>query len=454
MLPSSLIQSLQFVKGFEQHAFETVHANDQLITSVRLNSVKQPIFTNASSFVCQSTDTVAWCKYGRYLAERPSFTLDPLFHAGAYYVQEASSMFLWQILKQVLPNTSNKKILDLCAAPGGKSTLIAAYAPDALLVSNEVIKTRAAILEENIIKWGNKNSVITNNDPAHFKSLPDFFDMIVLDAPCSGSGLFRRDKNAINEWSEDAVELCAQRQKRIIADVWDSLKEDGYLIYSTCSYSIKENELIADWIKQTFNTASINIKMESNWQIVETISDAASYGYRFWPHLLRGEGFFVTVFQKKTTTDAGNFRTKFSLEKTNKSAASIISEKVQIGDDCFLFNQSNQVACFPTAHEADLNLLKESLYIKSAGIKLGEIKHTDFIPDHHLAMANTVKLDYPRLEVQLETALEYLRKKDIAVTGTKGWNLICYCGLHLGWIKVLPNRINNYYPMNYRILKS
>lgn len=454
MLPPSLIESLQIVKGFQQTDFETVHANEQLITSVRYNPAKKPVFSEKPSPVFLANDIVPWCEQGKYLPERPSFTLDPLFHAGAYYVQEASSMFLWQILKQIAPATDGKKILDLCAAPGGKSTLIAAYAPDALLVSNEVIKSRAAILEENMLKWGNENVVITNNDPAHFNSLHNYFDIIILDAPCSGSGLFRRDKNAIGEWSEDAVELCSQRQKRIIAEAWDSLKEDGFLIYSTCSYSTNENEYIADWIQESFDAQSVNIAIDKRWNIVETYTNAGSYGYRFWPHLLKGEGFFVTVLRKNAVTKNDNYKTKNNLEKTSKAIVGIIKESVQISEDFFFFNQSGQVAAFNTKYERDLSLLKDFLYIKSAGIKLGELKQSDFIPDHQLAMANALILHYPKLEVDLDTALNYLRKKEVALTGTKGWNLVVYCGLQLGWVKVLPNRINNYYPITYRILKN
>ena len=182
--------------------------------------------------------------------QRPSFTFDPLFHAGTYYVQEASSMFLEQALKQSVDLSQPLRVLDLCAAPGGKSTLLQSLLnKESLLVSNDVIKSRAAILEENIVKWGAANVVVTNNDPAHFARLENYFDAIVIDAPCSGSGLFRRDPEAINEWSENNVQLCSQRQQRIVADVWPALKQNGILIYSTCSYSAEEDEAILDWMQ-------------------------------------------------------------------------------------------------------------------------------------------------------------------------------------------------------------
>src|SRR4030095_5372686 len=211
--------------------------------------------------------------YGYYLPERPVFTLDPLFHAGVYYVQEASSMFLEQALKQSVDLSQPIKILDLCAAPGGKSTLIESLLnEESLLVSNEVIKTRVNVLQENITKWGGKNVVVTNNDAKDFARLENYFDVIVVDAPCSGSGLFRKDPEAVAEWSPGNVALCSQRQMRILADVFPSLKKNGILIYSTCSYSEKEDELILDWIKESFEVRSLRFDVQPAWQIVESCS--------------------------------------------------------------------------------------------------------------------------------------------------------------------------------------
>ena len=227
-LPIRLLDSLETVKGFHRKAFEEVHASGEQVVSVRLNPSKLSMVNGEWSMA-----DVPWCPYGRYLSERPSFTLDPLFHAGAYYVQEASSMFLWHALKETIGPDTKKKVLDLCAAPGGKSTLLASYFTDGLIIANEVIKQRAAVLVENITKWGTDQVIVTNNDPSHFQSLPGYFDVMVIDAPCSGSGLFRKDPGAVDEWSEANVQLCSQRQQRILADVLPALKEDGILIYST-----------------------------------------------------------------------------------------------------------------------------------------------------------------------------------------------------------------------------
>ena len=269
-LPEPLIQSLQNVKGFNEDAFKAVHQSGGQITSVRSNPEK--IFNIQHSIFNAQLEKVLWSSNGYYLFERPSFTLDPLFHAGAYYVQEASSMFLEEVLKQTVDLTRPLRVLDLCAAPGGKSTLIqSVISKDSLLVSNEVIKTRVNILAENIAKWGAPNVIVTNNDPSDFKRLPGYFDVIVVDAPCSGSGLFRKDPNAINEWSENNVALCAQRQQRSLADILPSLKEGGVLIYSTCSYSQSEDEDISNWLQKEYSffnlqSSIFNILKQENLQ--------------------------------------------------------------------------------------------------------------------------------------------------------------------------------------------
>ncbi|MGI8634527.1 MAG: methyltransferase RsmF C-terminal domain-like protein, partial [Segetibacter sp.] len=236
VLPPALIDSLTNLPGFDKNDFIGVHEDGRQVTSIRLNPLKP---TDAIKKLPDQED-VPWCSTGRYLSERPSFTLDPVFHGGAYYVQEASSMFLDHIVKEIYKTEKlPQRVLDLCAAPGGKSTLLASALPDSFIVSNEVIKTRVRILAENISKWGSEHVVVTNNDPKDFKRISGYFDLMVVDAPCSGSGLFRKDTDAINEWSEANVQMCSLRQQRILADAIGALKQNGFLVYSTCSYSLK-----------------------------------------------------------------------------------------------------------------------------------------------------------------------------------------------------------------------
>src|SRR5215204_2461744 len=303
-LPKAFIQSLQKVQGFDEKSFVDAHNDEKKITSIRFNP-KKLTGTNIDHSSFNIHQKIPWSTHGYYLTERPSFTFDPLFHAGAYYVQEASSMFLEQALRQTIDLFQPLRILDLCAAPGGKSTLIESLISDkSILVSNEVIKSRASVLEENMIKWGASNVIITSNDPITFQRLENYFDIIVVDAPCSGSGLFRKDIRTIDEWSEDNVQMCSQRQQRILADVYPALRKDGILIYSTCSYPEEEDECIADWLLTTFAVSSLQLSLSDEagspfGDIVETISKKhAAFGYRFFPDKIKGEGFFLACFRK------------------------------------------------------------------------------------------------------------------------------------------------------------
>ncbi len=447
---------MQNVAGFNQQAFEAVHQSEEQITSIRINPSKISDSKQGMMSDEVKTSKVPWCEFGYYLNERPSFTFDPIFHAGSYYVQEASSMFLWQVLQQTTGNETQKTVLDLCAAPGGKSTLLASYFTDGLVVSNEVIKQRCSVLVENITKWGSDNVIVTNNDPKDFKRLPNFFDVIVVDAPCSGSGLFRKDKNAIDEWSEENVNLCSQRQQRIIADIADCLNENGILIYSTCSYSNAENEDVLDWIKNSFNLESVQLKVEEEWGIVETVSDAEScYGYRFYPDKVKGEGFFIAAF-KKTSTQKTNQKFKETiLAKPLKKEIEVVESFMPIRENYFLFKQNEFVRIFPQEYQQQLQIIASNLYIKKAGVELGAVKGKDLIPSHELAMSSLDMKHINNFTLNKEQALQYLSKKEVNIdVHSTGWALMKFDNISLGWIKALPNRINNYYPVEWRILKD
>ena len=447
MLPSLLIESLQGIKGFEQTAFEAIHQSGEQVVSIRINPAKK---------VERTTDApVPWCKDAYYLPKRPSFTLDPLFHAGGYYVQEASSMFLWEVLKQtVSDNTAGLKILDLCAAPGGKSTLLASFFANGLVVSNEVIKARASILVENMTKWGNGNVVVTNNDPSHFSSLINYFDVIVVDAPCSGSGLFRKDNEAINEWSENNVRLCSQRQERILMDILPCLKQGGTLVYSTCSYSREEDEDVLDKVMESEELESLPLKLADNWGIVETQSvKRGAFGYRFYPYLSKGQGFFIATFQKKGGGMDG-FYAEQKLTVPSKMELETIKAFLPLEGSYLLFKQGDAIKTIAEEWFSALQVLAKQLYIKKAGIEVGTIKGKDVIPHHELAMSHLNLSGFNALKLDEQQALQYLRRQDLFVECTLGWNLVKHCGLPLGWVKVLPNRMNNYYPQAWRILKD
>jgi 16S rRNA C967 or C1407 C5-methylase (RsmB/RsmF family)/NOL1/NOP2/fmu family ribosome biogenesis protein len=460
-LPKALIESLKKIKNFDEAAFIDVHLeNSKKVTSIRLNPQKNTLLTafNISEVFNDKVQKVPWCNSGIYLFERPSFTLDPLLHAGAYYVQEASSMFIEQFFLQHVDLNASLKVLDLCAAPGGKSTLIQSLiSAESFLVSNELVKQRVNVLTENITKWGAENIIVTNNEPQHFAALKNYFDVIVVDAPCSGSGLFRKDKNAIAEWSEESVEHCSIRQKNILNSILPCLKKDGVIIYSTCSYSIDENEMIGDWFKENFELQSLPVKLEDDWGIVETLSEKTkNYGYRFYPNKVKGEGFFVTAFKNTSTVEQfeqPHFKNKN--EKISIIEIEAVSKYLKNSEAFFYVPQQDEILAIPTFMQNDLYLIQSILYIKKAGIKLGSVIRKELIPHHELALSNIINTEVATVSVSKEMALQYLRKAEIKIeTDLKGWVIITYNNFALGWIKILPNRINNYYPKEWRIFNK
>jgi 16S rRNA C967 or C1407 C5-methylase (RsmB/RsmF family)/NOL1/NOP2/fmu family ribosome biogenesis protein len=451
-LPHKLIASLQNLPGFNEEAFLQVHEKAMPVTSFRINPAKQ--FDVNENFATPFTN-IPWSRFGYYLTTRPSFTLHPLLHAGCYYVQEASSMLLEQVMQQTTNAAKQLNVLDLCAAPGGKSThLQSLISSQSLLVSNEVIKTRVNILEENITKWGAPNVIVTSNDPKDFVRLENFFDVIVIDAPCSGSGLFRRDNDAIAEWSENNVTLCQQRQQRIVANAWPALKKEGILIYATCSFSQQENEDILDKIVNDFDAESLPLQTQQHWNITATTSpQKGAFGYRCWPHKVKGEGFFIAAFKKN-----GGSNNHYQIHK--KSAAETLVSKTTANEiipyllpgNYHFFKQHQVVHAIPAVLKEALDTLRATVYIKKAGVAIGEPAKKEFIPHHEYALSNLKNNALPVIELSLNNALRYLRKEEIMINeNTKGWALAAYKGHSLGCMKILPNRINNYYPKEWRI---
>ena len=442
-LPQILLDSLASVKGFDKEDFIKVHESEERVTSIRMNPYKKSEIVNLRS-------KIPWTDHGYYLATRPSFTFDPLFHAGCYYVQEASSMFLEQALKQTVDLSQPIKVLDLCAAPGGKSThLLSLISKESLLVSNEVIRSRANILTDNIVKWGCGNVIVTNNDPRDFQRLENYFDVIVVDAPCSGSGLFRRDPDAIEEWSEQNVALCSQRQQRILADVLPSLKNGGVLIYSTCSYSKEEDELICEWLKNELSIENCQLSIDNGWNIVQS-----KVGYRFWPDKVKGEGFFIVCFRKAGENDEEIYMRKIKPEKFSVKEMEILNKNVNTEGLSFLRHEEI-IYAIPEKLLADINFLSSKLRVVNCGTKVGEIIKDKLVPDHGLALSSIISEKIQKLELDHDQAIQYLKKKELrSQTDKKGWTLVTHQGHQLGWINILPNRINNYYPKELRILKD
>ena len=443
-LPASLLHYLRSVKGFDEERFIEAHEKSA-DTSIRLHPVK-------GAGIAVEGGNVPWNVNGRYLDNRPVFTLDPAFHGGAYYVQEASSMFLEHIWNCVLNDRNGIRVLDLCAAPGGKSTLIASLlSEDSLLIANEVIRARATVLEENITRWGYMNSWVTCNDPRDFTRLTGYFDVIVIDVPCSGSGLFRKDKRALDEWSEDNIALCSVRQQRIIADVWPALKKDGILIYSTCSFSPQEDEDILDWVADEYHAESIEVPLNPEWGIVNTISSKNKMcGYRFFPGQAHGEGFFVAMIRKTGETESIHLH-KFKPANTGKihQQAGHLLRQLEIQ---YLQANNDEYNAIVPVHEVDWLLLQKVLYFRKTGIQVGSPTAKEWLPAHDIALSIDASPALSAINVNKEQALKFLKREEMNLEGTeKGWNIVKYDNLGLGWVKSLQNRINNYLPKHWRI---
>jgi len=446
ILPEIFSRRMLKILDQEFGAFEQSFDND-VATTIRINPLKyseQP-----------ALKPVDYCNTGYFLPQRPLFTLDPFIHAGVYYVQEQSSMFLEQAVNQ-LELKPGIKVLDLCASPGGKSThLVSLITPGSLLVSNDVIRARSQILSENLKKWGNTNVIVTNNDPRDFGRLPGFFDLIVIDAPCSGEGLFRRDPKAVLEWSPDNAQLCAQRQQRILADVWPSLKEGGVLIYSTCTFNPAENEENIQWLNEFASVEPVPLKMEEHWGI--SVTDAGGFPcYRFYPHKVSGEGFFMAVVRKTGSNDQPQSR-KIRENPLLASKADInMARPLLINEGLDILRFEDSLLAFPSDQVGELLQVKNNLRIVHAGVKIGEIKQKDLLPAHELALSTILKRSaFPEIKLTIEDMLTYLKRDDLTHgSPNKGWNLITYRNIPSGWVKNLGNRYNSAFPREWRIRMS
>ncbi|WP_455637761.1 methyltransferase RsmF C-terminal domain-like protein [Parabacteroides sp.] len=445
-LPIEFITRTRALLGDEYEKLEAALLADVPV-SIRINQSKG---TKAPE-----TSKVPWCDTGYYLPERLSFTFDPLFHAGTYYVQEASSMFLEQAIKHFV--SEPVRCLDLCAAPGGKSTHLLSLLPEgSLLVSNEVIRTRSNILAENITKWGNPNNIVINNDPEEIGRLTHLFDVIVTDVPCSGEGMFRKDTDSTGEWSVANVNLCASRQRRIIHDIWDALKPGGLLIYSTCTYNTEEDEDNIHYIIEELGAEALAIPIKDEWQITGALRYDHSV-YRFFPHKTKGEGFFLAALRKapgEITTLRPAKKNKKEKGKAALAIPSLVNDWIEESGNFRFELFGDTIQAIPSPHYEAWQQIAGQLRVVTAGIRIGEIKGKDILPAHSLAVSTALNKEaFTRVEVGWEDAVKYLKKEALLLPEDtkKGYVLVCYNGFPLGFVKHLGNRANNLYPQEWRI---
>lgn len=412
--------------------------------SIRINPLKwdkEPL----------NADRVPWCETGFYLDNRPSYTVDPLFHSGCYYPQEASGMFVGQVVKQVAGSLENIRVLDLCGAPGGKSTYLSnLIGPDNLLVANEVIRSRAAVLAETVTKWGSSNTLVTQNDPIVFGRLPGYFDLILIDAPCSGEGMFRNIK-ARDEWSVGNAAHCVERQKRILMDIWPSLKENGILIYSTCTFNPGENEENIKWLTDRHEAECIPVNITDFKGITEIDYDGV-FGYGFYPGKIKGEGFFISAIRKicKQEKNTLNYHKLPGLRPPKQEID--IAGRWTYGSTDRLMKRGDDVFLLPCNMEDYIHLFHNLSVIKT-GTKIFTVKKNSYLPSHDLALSSVIRKDsFTMEEIDLSTAVSYLRRDNLTLQSTvKGWTIVSYKGINLGFVNNLGNRVNNYFPVGWRI---
>ncbi|MDR0698050.1 MAG: RsmB/NOP family class I SAM-dependent RNA methyltransferase [Tannerella sp.] len=473
MLPQEFIRRTKELLHDEYYALETA-LETQPPVSVRINPHKLTAVSdiNFPAGAFGEYKKIPWCENGYYLSKRPSFTFDPLFHAGAYYVQEASSMFLEQafltITADMPPLRKPLIALDLCAAPGGKSThLLSLLREEGLLVSNEIIRNRSMILAENIIKWGRAGNITTNNDPRDFGKLKHVFDVILADLPCSGEGMFRKDPTARNEWSADNVKLCASRQKRIIHDVWEALKPGGWLIYSTCTFNTEENEDNICYLAEKLDAELVAVAVKPEWNIASSLHHDIPI-YRFYPHRTCGEGFSLALMRKnKDTAKTDRIKTFKNNDRPTTVHPGIKPEikRLLSTPDKFRFITAganatagaDSIFAIPEALANIYAICAKMLNIVSAGIHMGRFKGKDFTPSVSLALCTEINPNaFIPFELSYENAIKYLQKEALILPENtpKGHLLATYKKTPLGFVKNIGNRANNRYPQEWRIRKS
>lgn len=448
-LPHAFISRMKTLLGADANRFFDTY-QDAKQSGLRFNIHKLQHLPSLRSQLLEQfhCEPVSWCSEGYYYDELTRPGKHPYHAAGLYYIQEPSAMSAVELLQP----KPGEVVLDLAAAPGGKSTqILSKIGSEGMLLANEIHPTRAKILSENIERWGAINTIVTQETPARLSArFPLFFDKILLDAPCSGEGMFRKDPEAISQWSEDHVILCAQRQADILDEAYKMLKPGGTLVYSTCTFSTEENEQAVEAFVE-----------RHPHMVIEHLQ-------RLWPHIERGEGHFIAKLTKKqdfSAIDSAQFNHMKKRRKTKKvehTSANVIE-----ATDSFKQLQKQILPSF-SLPKGELILFGEQLYVLPPelssmnlqglkvlrpGLHLAIKRKNRVEPAHALAMAcasSSAALSI-NLPADHSDVAAFLRGESIALThDERGWGLLCVDGAPLGWGKASNGQLKNHLPKGLR----
>lgn len=448
MLPSLFMESLRSA-GIDAEALGAALSREA-VTSIRFNAAK-------GMTAPAGAEPVTWARRGYYLDRRPVFTLDPALHQGRYYVQDASSMFIATVVERLASELPEGSVwLDACAAPGGKTTAaVDALPPGWLTVANEIVPKRAAVLRENIIKWGAPSVMVTRGATEAFGSLGPTFAIVAADVPCSGEGMMRKDAQAVAQWSPGLVAECAERQREILGNLWPALLPGGYLIYSTCTFNRMENDDMVRWLVAALGAEPVNLGLDDAALGVHS-AGLATDAWRFLPHITRGEGLFLAVVRKPGGAVTAPPREPKGKRVSSKCAVPA-AVRQWIASPCGMdmTMEDGRINVFPQAHIAVAARIGRVVDVIHHGVVAGHVKGRDIVPAHSLAMSGILAPEaFASVEVDRSTALSYLRREPVALPGGvgRGFVLLRHEGCPLGFVKNLGNRANNLYPAEWRIL--
>lgn len=459
-IPKDFLETSVSIFGRESEEF-LASLDSEPSLGIHINAEKMQ---KTGVVIPDNAERVEWTSNGFYLKSRPRFTFDPFLHAGAYYVEEPSSMFVEKALNYIQKDIRIDRALDLCAAPGGKSIMIRNSMKGGLLVSNEPLSKRAAVLTENLAKWGNPDIIVTSDFPEAFDRLTGFFDLIATDVPCSGEGMFRKDETARSEWSKANVENCVQRQRDILRTIWPTLRKGGYIIYSTCTFNRREDEENVLFIANELGAEIINLETDADWHICGDTTGRNLPVYHFFPHKTRGEGFFLALLKKTSDTPPAENR-KSKKKKPETVSADGFAKWINCKENFDFHKSKDGITALRKAFADDYAAISEKLNVICAGVRVCTEKPAkfsnsarkpkpQFVPAPGLALSSCLnRKAFPDISLNYSDAIKFLRGESIPPTvyAPRGWVTVSYRNLPLGFANNVGSRLNNSYPPAWRI---